>query len=265
MSTAMTEPKQNLQRAAKAPTVPDLLQQHKAQIAAALPRHMTADRMARIAMTELRKNPELMQCCPYSFMGAVVQCAQLGLEPGGGLGHAYLVPFFNSKSKKKEVQFIPGYRGMVSLARRSGQVVSLHAHAVYEGDLFDYELGLEEKLKHKPAMPRKADAKILYVYAIAHLKDGGHQFTVMSADEVNRIAKNTGPWKDHYEEMAKKTAIRRLFKLLPVSVEMERAVGADELQEADVSQDNALVLDAGDYKVTEVADDEPAREPGEDS
>jgi recombination protein RecT len=270
MSTAMTEPKANgLQRAQKAPTVQDLMIAHRGDIAKALPKSigLDAERMCKLAFTEIRKNPELQQCCPKSFVGAVIQCAQVGLEPGSVLGHAYLIPFYNSKTQRKEVQFMPGYRGMVTLARRSGQVVSLHARAVYEGDAFTFEYGLVEKLEHKPVTPRKEGAQLTHVYAIAHLKDGGHQFEVMTREDVEKIkakakAGKFGPWVDHFEEMAKKTAIRRLFKLLPVSTEMERAVMADELHEAEVPQDNALVLDSTDYKVTELTDEEPAREPG---
>lgn len=254
MSTAVAERVNTgaVQTAKKSPTMIDMLAQYKGEIARALPRHMTADRMTRIALTEFRKNPELQKCDPVSFMGAVVQCAQLGLEPGNGLGHAYLVPFYNSKRKVLEVQFIIGFRGMVALARRSGQIVSIQAHAVYDDDFFEYEFGLKPDLKHKPAPRRKPDAKITHFYAMAQLKDGGTQFNVMSVEEVNKVAKPTGPWKDHYQSMGEKTAVRRLFKLLPVSIELERAVLADEYHEAGVSQDNALVIEGTSYEAKEV-------------
>src|SRR5699024_349340 len=110
----------------------------KEQLAAALPRHMTAERMIRIATTEIRKVPALGNCDTMSFVSAIVQCSQLGLEPGSALGHAYLLPFGNKneKSGKKNVQLIIGYRGMIDLARRSGQIASLSARVVREGDEF---------------------------------------------------------------------------------------------------------------------------------
>src|SRR6185312_11254025 len=114
----------------------------KAQLALALPKHVTADRLARIALTEVRKVPKLAQCDQTSFLGAIMQCAALGLEPGGALGHCYLIPFENRRAERTEVQFIIGYRGMLDLARRSGQIVSLTARAVRKGDEFSYRFGV---------------------------------------------------------------------------------------------------------------------------
>src|SRR5690606_35183329 len=119
---------------------------------------------------------------------------------------------------KVECTFIPGYRGFLDLARRSGQIVSLVARAVHENDFFEYEFGLTENITHKPCMTDRG--ALIAVYAIAILKDGGHQFEVMSKSEVDEIRKqsksqNNGPWVTHYEEMAKKTVLRRLFKWLP--------------------------------------------------
>lgn len=209
----------------------------QAEISTALPGHIKPERLARIALTEFRKTPQLAKCNPHSFLGAVIQCAQLGLEPGSGLGHAYLLPF------KQEVQFIIGYRGMIDLARRSGQIVSLQAHAVFEGDHFDFAYGLDERLEHVPTSNMESRGGLIAVYAVAKLKGGGHQVEVMWKSEVDQIrsqskAGNSGPWQSHYEEMAKKTVIRRLFKYLPVSVEMQKATMLDEQAESGL-QDNA--------------------------
>ncbi len=209
----------------------------QAEISTALPGHIKPERLARIALTEFRKTPQLAKCNPHSFLGAVIQCAQLGLEPGSGLGHAYLLPF------KQEVQFIIGYRGMIDLARRSGQIISLQAHAVFEGDHFDFAYGLDERLEHVPTSNMESRGGLIAVYAVAKLKGGGHQVEVMWKSEVDQIrsqskAGNSGPWQSHYEEMAKKTVIRRLFKYLPVSVEMQKATMLDEQAEAGL-QDNA--------------------------
>lgn len=245
----------------KPKTIHQFLDAYKGEIQRALPKHMTADRMARIALTEFRKTPALMKCEPASLFGAVIQCAQLGLEPGGALGHAYLIPFENNKKGITEVQFIIGYRGMIDLARRSGQIVSLEAHAVYEGDKFECEFGLHSTLKHVPDWQnpnRSKDEMLTFVYAVAKLKDGGTQFEVMSRAEVDAIrarsrAGNFGPWKSDYNAMALKTVIRRLFKYLPVSVEMQRAAVQDEFTDAGISQDNGSVIDTS----FSVVDDEP--------
>lgn len=227
----------------------------KQQMALAMPKHMTADRMMRIALTEVRKVPALGQCNIESFMGAIMQCAQLGLEPGSALGHAYLLPFGNGKAKdgKSNCQLIIGYRGMIDLARRSGQIVSLTARTVHENDTFKYEFGLEETMQHIPADGDRG--KMTHVYAVAKLKGGGVQFDVMSRADVDKVratskAGANGPWVTHFEEMAKKTVIRRLFKYLPVSIEIQQAVTLDERAEAGIDQDNASVL-TGDYSVVD--------------
>jgi recombination protein RecT len=242
---------QAVTKPAKPTTITQFLTEYKSEIQRALPKHMTADRMARIALTEFRKTPALMKCDPASLFGAVIQCAQLGLEPGGALGHAYLIPFENRKKGITEVQFIVGFRGMIDLARRSGQIVSLEAHAVYEGDKFDCVFGLNSDLKHVPDWEnanRTNPEKLRFVYAVAKLKDGGTQFEVMSRAEVDGIrarskASSYGPWVTDYVAMALKTVIRRMFKYLPVSIELSQAVNMDERAEADLSQDNGLVIE----------------------
>lgn len=240
MATVQELKKQVAPQQAKPTSINGMLERYKGEIARALPKHMTADRMARIALTECRKTPALLRCKPESLFGAVIQAAQLGLEPGGALGHCYLIPF------GQEVQFIVGYRGMIDLARRSGQITSLEAHAVYEGDEFECVFGLQSDLKHVPDWqnPNRADPdKLKFVYAVAKLKDGGVQFEVMSRTEITAIrarskAGKSGPWVTDYVAMALKTVIRRLFKYLPVSIELSTAVALDERTEADIPQDN---------------------------
>lgn len=240
----------------------------QAQIKAALPRHMTPERLARIVTTEIRKVPKLAECTPVSFFGAVIQCAQLGLEPGNALGHAYILPYEKRakvggewKTVAVEAQLIIGYRGMIDLARRSGQIVSIDARAVYEGDRFECRLGLDPHIEHEPDWNnpnRTQDDKLQFVYSVAKLKDGGIQFDVMSRAEIEGIrarskAKDNGPWKTDYVAMALKTVVRRLFKFLPVSIEMQTAVGLDERAEAGLTQDNGAVID-GNF--TQVDDDQ---------
>ena len=236
------------------------------QMALAMPKSMTPDRLTRIVMTECRKTPALLKCAPESFYGAVLQCAALGLEPGSALGHCYLLPFGNGKDKqgRPNAQLIIGYRGMIDLARRSGQIVSLQAYCVHEQDTFNYKLGLDPDIEHIPASVADR-GKVTHVYAVAKLKGGGVQFEVMSRAEIEKVrtsskAGNSGPWSSHWEEMAKKTVIRRLFKYLPVSIEAVRAVEIDEKTdrgEATTDQDflDAEFIEKGDVNDAEYVDD----------
>lgn len=212
-------------------------------IAKALPSHMTPERMTNIALTVIRSNPTLLECSVPSLLGAVVQAAQLGLEPGL-IGHCYFVPFNNKKKIngkdvwQKDVQFLIGYKGMIDLARRSGHMKNIYAYTVHENDEFEYELGLEPKLHHKPAIGDRG--ALIYVYGVAHFKDGGYHMEIMSKTEIERIkgsskAGQYGPWKDHYEEMAKKTVIRRMFKYLPISIEVQDNVTKDETVRRDIT------------------------------
>ena len=230
----------------KVKTVRDLMVKNVNQLRMALPRHLTPDRFIRLVMTEIARNPKLLECTPNSLFGAVIQSAQLGLEIGL-LGQAYLVPFQNRKRGTVEVQFIPGYKGLISLTRRSREISTIQSHVVYKEDRFEYAYGLEPKLIHVPS--EKTDpGPIVYFYAIGKMKDGGTQFEVMSKvrmdqhrDHYSRAAKE-GPWVTNYEEMGQKTVLRRLCKLLPMSVEMQTAVALDELAEAQIPQDlGALV------------------------
>lgn len=251
-------------------SVKTFFESQKATLAAVLPRHVSPDRMLKIALGALRTTPKLMECTVESLMGAVVQCSQLGLEPNTPLGHAYLIPFEKKKkvggewvTEKVETQIVIGYKGLIDLARRSGQVVSIAAHAVHEHDHFDYAFGLDEKLEHKPAM--SARGRVIAFYAVAKLVGGGHAFEVMSAEQVNEIRdasqnykfardKEKTVWGQHYEEMGRKTVLRRLFKYLPVSIELASAAALDDVGASGRSQALDTVLD-GDYITP--TDDEP--------
>lgn len=243
----------------KLKTVRQMLARNESVIAGALPQHLTAKRMTQVAFTCLRQVPALQDCTPESFVGAIIQCSEVGLEPGGALGFAWLIPYKNNKKGVKEVQFQIGYKGMIDLVRRSGQLSTIDAQIVYETDEFSYELGLHPDIKHKPGKARTGE--ILYVYAVAVLKDGGRQFSVLSKSEVDKVRKGSkastsGPWVTHYEEMAKKTALKRLCKLLPVSIEFQRAMGLDDLHDAGIAQDLAEgVVDIPHDVKTESLDD----------
>ena len=221
--------------------VKQLLDASKGAIASRLPRHLTPDRITKVALTAINKTPALLACTKESLLMSIMQAAEVGLEPGGALGEGYLVPY------GKQCQFIPGYRGLISLARRSGQIVSLEAHVVHAKDSFTFELGLESKLVHVPNLEDEDPGPLRFVYAVAKLQGGGVQFEVMSRAQVEAIRKRSkaggnGPWVTDYEEMARKTVVRRLFKYLPVSVELAQAL---EIQAAAESGDfTALTIEA---------------------
>lgn len=213
----------------------------------------TPERIASIASLEIKKNQSLAGVDPITLFGSILQSAQLGLEIGGALGHAYLVPFRSKKGA--EAQFIVGYRGMIDLARRSGQIVSLQAHEVRANDEFDFEFGLDEKLVHKPAATKRGE--VTHFYAVAKLVGGGHQIEVMSLEEVELVrnsskAGQSGPWVSHFVEMGKKTVIRRLFKYLPVSVELQKAVSLDELADEGIQTNRDWADDAIEINEFEV-------------
>ena len=196
-------------------------------LAAALPKHVSPDRMIRLACTEFAKNPLLQKCTPVSVFGAIIQASQLGLEIGV-LGQAYLVPYRNKKSNAYEAQFIPGYKGLISLARRSGEVTSIETNIVYANDRFDLKLGLETSVEHVPNLDGDRGAPRL-VYGVAKFRDGGHHFEWMTMGDVNKIrarskASSNGPWVTDYEQMVRKTVIRRMANYLPMSIELQQAI-----------------------------------------
>lgn len=229
-----------------------LLEKNKSAIAAAAPRHFNAERLLKVAQTAVTTTPALLECYLPTLLGGIIQCGQMGLEPNTVLGHAYLVPFRNKKKNRQDVQILVGYKGLIDLARRSGQVQSIAAHAVRKGDLFEFQYGLEEKLRHIPAEGERGE--ITHFYAVAHMKDGGHAFEVMTKKQVEKIrdSGNRNPvWSDHFEEMGRKTAIRRLAKYLPLSVEFATGIAQDgqiapELDaEGSLSAEFAVVDDEG--------------------
>ncbi len=204
-----------------------LLQSMGPEIARALPRHLTPERMARVCLTALRTTPAIAECSPASFMAAVMASAQLGLEPNTPLGHCYLIPYGGS------VQLIIGFQGMIDLAMRSGRVSSIKACVVRKGDTFDFEQGLVDKLVHRPLADDSAE--ITHVYAVAKIKDGDPIFTVLSRPQIEarrkRGASGKGkktPWDTDYEAMAMKSAVRALFKWLPKSAEMATATHIED-------------------------------------
>lgn len=209
-----------------------LLERNAQAVGASLPTGYSSERFIRLLLTAANTNPELFECDPRSFLAAGVGAAQLGLEPNDARGLAYLVPF-KDRRRGKVVVLIIGYRGMLDLARRSGMVTSINAFPVYRGDAFSFRFGLEPTLDHVPHPDGEENPDHLtYVYAVARV-GGDTQFVVMSRRQIDRIRdqymrSEQSPWKTHYVEMALKTALRRLCKWLPQTVEMATAVEHEE-------------------------------------
>lgn len=270
------------------------------RIRAALPKHVSAERMLRVLALAVYKTPELRNCELMSLVGAMLVSASLGLEPNTPLGHAYLIPF-NQNRKDKEtgkwetttvVQYIIGYRGFVDLARRSGHVVSMHADVVYDGDDFSFEYGSNQHLRHVPLANRR-DARPTHAYCHVKMTDG-EAFEVLPYNEVLNIrnssagyqqalkakanrgddtpAYSKNPWVAFEHEMAAKTMVRRVSKMLPLSIEYMNAnqldlasdAGAADLARIAVAADTHQALDRGDYEIDQdgvVQDQAPTSPP----
>ena len=213
-------------------TIKDYINAMSGEIAKALPQVMTPERFTRIALSAVSNTPKLGNCTPQSFLGAMMNAAQLGLEPNTPLGQAYLIPFENRKKGITECQFQIGYKGLIDLAYRSGEVKMIDAQTVYENDEFEYELGIDPVLKHKPARTNRGNP--IYFYATFKLTNGGQGFQVMSIEDVQEHAKkysktyNNGPWQTNFEEMAKKTVLKKLLKYAPLKTEFVKQVTQDE-------------------------------------
>lgn len=213
--------------AEKKKTIFDIIEAGKEQFAAALPKHLNSDRFTRIAITCVRQNPKLAECSVPSLLGSLMTVAQLGLEPGV-LGQCYLIPFKNAKLGTTECQLQLGYKGMIELLRRTGQLSDIYAYPVYSNDEFNIEYGLERKLTHKPAFSNpKGRGLIVGFYSVAILKDGTRAFEYMKDSEIKAHEEKyrkgkfkNDIWVKNYEEMAMKTVTKKMLKWLPISVEM---------------------------------------------
>ena len=234
MSLATTEQTETAVTKRPINTIKDLFEKARPSIMSIMPKHLTADRLIKVARVAISQNPRLMECSPRSLLQSFMTAAQLGLDIGGTLGSAYLVPFRNKKTGQYEAQFIVGYRGLIDLARRSGQIESIEARAVNEADKFELEYGLNPKLIHIPNLETSGNLK--GVYAIARLKGGETSIEYMSKTEIDGIrarsrARDDGPWVTDYSEMARKTVVRRIAKYLPLTVELSEAIDKSDAAE----------------------------------
>lgn len=231
----------------------------KEQIAAALPRSMDIDRFARICVTVVRNNNALGQCSVVSLLGACMQAAQLGLEPGI-LGQSYLVPFWNKNEGAHNVQFIIGYQGYVELFYRSQKVRDIVAREVCEGDVWEFAYGLPaDEMRHVPAIEDRG--RPICYYGLAHIAGGGHVLHVMNLQEIagrreRSRAKDSGPWQTDEIPMSKKTVIRAMSPFIPKSTEVARALAADETIAFNVVPDMASEAAAQPYIEGDVGDEQ---------
>ena len=233
-------------------TMQSYIKSMEGEIKKALPSVITPERFTRMVLSAISVNPKLAQCTPSSFLGAMMSAAQLGLEPNTPLGQAYLIPYKNKGVD--EVQFQLGYKGLIDLAYRSGEVELVQAHIVYENDEFTLEYGLEPKLTHKPADRDRGEP--IKVYAMFKTKSGGYGFDVMSMDDVRRHAEKYSqayrsgfsPWKTNFEEMAKKTVLKRVLKYAPLKSDFVRAVVQDETIKSEISEDMYYVQNENTFE-----------------
>lgn len=227
-------------------SIPDIVKALGPELRKALPSVLTPERFTRIALSALNNTPQLQKCTPMSFISALLNSAQLGLEPNSPLGQAYLIPYKNKGVL--ECQFQIGYKGMIDLAYRNGQMQTIQAQTVYAEDEFEFEYGLNPKLIHRPAFSDRGEP--VYFYGLFKTVNGGYGFSVMSKADMDQFAAtyskalgtSYSPWKTSYEEMAKKTVIKQALKYAPIKTELQRALATDETIKTKISANmNELV------------------------
>jgi recombination protein RecT len=200
-------------------TLKVLLERSREAMLAILPKHITPDRMIKTVLLAASKQPKILECTAESAMRAFMTASELGLDVSGTLGDAYLVPYKNT------LQLIPGYRGLQRLAYQTGEVENIYAYNVYANEQFKVHGGTENRIEHDIKMDcDRSDENITAVYAVAKMKTGGVVFVALSRQEVEKVRRSSkagesGPWMSWFGEMSKKTAIRRLCKMLPLATE----------------------------------------------
>lgn len=252
----------------EAPSLVQLVEQQTKQVERALPQHLkqNAEAYTRALVTVIRQTPKLAKCYPPTVLGGLMVASQLGLE-FGPLGHAYLVPFYNSKTRRDEAQFVFGYKGVIDLAWRSGQLRSIIARTVRRADVFDFAYGLEDRLEHVPTLSEESPSYAWY--AVAKFEHGGHAFVVLGRADADRHrmasktgAKNEGPWRDHYDQMAMKSAVIELKPFLPLTTEVARQLEFDGVVATGDDPDNLDIAEP-DWIDVDPVDDQPAPNLGE--
>lgn len=248
-------------------SIADMIKLLEPEIKKALPSVISPDRFTRTALSAINNTPKLAECTQMSFLAALMNAAQLGLEPNTSLGQAYLIPYQNKG--KLECQFQLGFKGMIDLVYRNEKVQTIQAQCVYEKDVFEYELGLNSKLMHRPALQDRG--RMILVYAFFKLENGGFGFEVMSKEDIDQHAikyskgfsSDYSPWKSNYEDMAKKTVIKKVLKYAPLKTDFQRALTTDETVKTELSIDMSEVRseDIIDGQCTDIPEtDKPKHE-----
>lgn len=259
-----------------------LLTQYKHQIEMAIPEHLTADRLIRIALTAVSQSPKLQECSPLSICGAVMQAGILGLEPTSALGECFLVPFFNKRANGgrggMEAQLIVGYHGKIKLVANSGELMGIKVSPVRQNDEFQFDDGLEPFVSHKYHHIQNRGPVVGY-WAGARLKSGFTSIVYMSVNEceehrdqfaMTKTKDGTifGVWKDNFDAMALKTVVHKVLKYLPKSVRAATAWNLDERAEAGLPQKFSVEvplelqpIGSGDNEDTAGSQQEPIKEP----
>lgn len=225
----------------KSMSMADLIKAMSPEIKKALPEVITPERFTRMALSALNTTPKLKDCTQLSVLAALMNAAQLGLEPNTPLGQAYLIPYNNKGTL--ECQFLIGYKGLIDLSYRNPQMQIIQAQAVYENDAFDYELGLNPRLEHRPALHDRGE--VILFYGLFKLTNGGFGFEVMSKADMDAYAKeyskafdsSFSPWKSNYNGMAKKTVIKQALKYAPLKTDFRKALSTDETIKTEISDD----------------------------
>jgi recombination protein RecT len=251
-------------KVSKKKTLKDLLLDAGPALNAVATKHLTPERLTKIALVSVSRSHLLRQCESMSIVRSVIQAAQLGIDPSGLTGEGYLVPFWNKTLDAYEATFIIGYRGLIKLARRSGEIKSLEARLVYKEDEFEVEYGLNQKLRHVPHFDcDTADKNIRFAYCVARLESGETVIEVMNRKQLEKIrqrskASDKGPWVTDFGEMCRKTVVRRAAKYLPLTAEAEDAIAQENQTEQDAGIFDALDAEAEDI---ETQDETTAEEP----
>jgi recombination protein RecT len=210
------------------------------QIKIALPKHIDPVRFYRVILTAMQAVPKpgqlsILDCTQESVFSCMLTCAQLGLEPNGPQGHAYLIPFRDNSAQVNICTLVIGFKGLIKLARNSGEIAGVAVRVVHEKDQFEYEYGLIDRCWHVPT-DEEDPGQVTHAYCVWKFKDGGYHFDVMTKKELDRIKNrknlpSISPWKSDEEEMQKKTVLRRSSKMVPNSIELAHGIAVNDRQE----------------------------------
>jgi recombination protein RecT len=216
-----------------------LLERNRGRLALAARGYRPDEELIILAKKAASRTPKLLECTGESILRALMDAMQLRIKPNHAMGRGYLIPRRRKLPDGRYVQeceFDPGFRGLLDIVRRSGKM-TITCHLVYRTEVengdFEVRWGTDESIKHNPTRallaPPGERGDVVLAYATARMEDGSQQTEILTRDELDKIramASERGPWGDWWEQMARKTAIRRLCKYLPYSEDVERALGA---------------------------------------